>query len=130
MRYLPVVGLDGREISTRRVLRRVKQRYTATNVAPDAEDLVAVTPDDEWAAFAELPAIVQAYLREVMPVDQSAVMTLREWRSAEQRGASPGDFVRYLEHVSVQYLNNTASVWPTPPPRHRSVPRYQPRDYR
>lgn len=114
------VGLDGRPIPLRRVRRR---RLQLSNVAADDPTLMEVRPEDEWAAFDRLPTIIQAYLRDVMPIDQSACAVLDQWLRAERRGASPGDFVRYLEYVSVQYLNATASAWPTPPPRVTRVPR-------
>lgn len=103
---------------------RVRPRLSASNVSDTDPTLVVSNQDEEWAAYDELPMVIRDYLRETMPIDQSTVYVLEQWRSAARQGASPGDFVRYLEELSLAYLNATASEWPTPPPPLTRVPRY------
>lgn len=117
------VGLDGRELKVRRVWHR---RLASSNVPVDDPSLVVADTDAEWAAWEQLPEIVREYMREVMPIDQSVVETLAQWRKAMSLGASEHDFVRYLEQMSLAYLNATSDVWPMPPPRLYRVPRYEP----
>ncbi len=120
------VGLDGRPVTlTRRRVRRRKV-HSPSNVADGEIGLRVVQIVDQWEAYDALPPLVREYVALHMPIDQAMPDVLKQWQRSQQlHHASPEEFVQYLEHVSVQYLNITKSIWPVQPPDLTKVPRYQ-----